>query len=666
MSGTGAHPIADALDNPQPAPDMARPGDAGTERAKYERPPFPSGCPVKALGINQDITGSQKCYYLNFNRQLVALEANNKHGKLGLIALFGPQSDWLEDNFPQWSAPQFEGRGKERIMVKQPEIVGFDQADAARALIEECVRKGVFDPAGKMRGRGAHRLPNGQGMALHCGDKLLVAEHKVDGAIKGWRWIDVGLHEGFVYHAAPATPRPHHEPAGAAAAIRLIELLRTWKWRRPLVDVRFVLGAIGASFIGGWLPWRPNVWITGGRGTGKSTLNGDHGVLPQLFGDGVFRTADASAAAIRQTLKNSTLPVLFDEIEAAEDNRRAIEVVQLARVASSGGSVTRGGQDHQAHEFTLRSCFWFSSINIPPLQPQDRSRLALLELDRFPAHSTPPVLHQWNLPQLGRELARRMVDGLHRVEATKAKYHAALAASGHDSRACDQFGTLLACADVLLHDWDTADRLPDDEEVNHWASACRPDRMAEVSEGVADEAACLNHITTTMVQARGGDEREMVGSWIGRAVAAAQLPLYDAESTLPADDRSGARLQQLGLKLVNARHHPETIEDGKVRPARWGAVEFAATEPGFLAVAGSHQALGEIFKGTKWQGGVWKQSLARTEGCLEGIKVKFARLSLRAVLVPLCEVLDDDELPEASRPAAAQAWLDAQATGVEA
>ena len=157
-------PIAAALDHPIPAPRMAEAGDTGPERGggEYERPPFPAGSPVKPLGISSAIDGSQRCFYLNWNGQLVGLEANNRHGKLGLIALFGPASDWLEANFPQWSAPQFEGRGAARVEVKPSQIVGFDQAEAARALIEECVRRGIFDPTGKMRGRGAHPWGRGE------------------------------------------------------------------------------------------------------------------------------------------------------------------------------------------------------------------------------------------------------------------------------------------------------------------------------------------------------------------------------------------------------------------------------------------------------------------------------------------------------------------------
>lgn len=659
MSEPEPPPINDALSNPKEAPPMADPGDTRAELRQRERPPLPPGCPVKPLGIASDIAGQQRCFYLNFNGQLVGLEANNRHGKLGLIGLFGPESDWLETHFPQWSKPIYEGRGAARVCIQESEIVGFDQAEAARAMVEECCRKGIFDPAGKMRGAGAHRQRAG-GIVLHCGDKLLVSRHfATTGELRDTIWIDPGLHEGFVYTAAAPLPRPDIEEAHPRCAEKLLATLMTWHWKRPLLDARFVLGAIGASLVGGWLPWRPNIWITGNKSTGKSTLNGERGLLDGLFGTGQFRTSNASAASIRQSLQNSTVPVMFDELEPGPNNSRQTEVMELARVASSGGTMHRGGQDHSAHEFTLRSAFWFSSINIPPLTPQDRSRLAIVELRALPRKAVPPDLAAMNLPRLGQQLLRRMVDGLGRIEATKLKYHAALAGAGHDSRACDQFGTLLACADVLLHDWPT----PDEEEIAHWASECRPDRMAEISEQEPEQVECLHHILTSEVQARGGDEREALGTWIGKAVAFVANPHLDRSDPRAGDDRADRRLQQVGLKLVNAKL---IIRAGDGAPARWGSVPFDPKLPGFLAVANNHQALARLFAGQRWQGGVWKQSLGRFEGAIEGIKVRFAHSVSWSILVPLWQVLDEAELPEPSRREACAAWIAAQEKGGEA
>lgn len=647
VAASNVESIKAALDNPRPAPQLAQVGDTRPE--VDERPPLDPSCPVRCLGITSDLTGMQRCYYLNVNGQLVGLEAGNKHGKNSLIALFGAQSGWLEIHFPQWSAPVYEGRGAAKTLVKASEIVGFDQAEASRALIEECSRRGIFDPTGRMKGRGAHPLAAG-GAIFHYGDKLLIAELRADGSHKGWRWADPGLVEGDVYPTADAIPRPWHEQVDHRPAERLLGLLTTWRWKRKAVDPRLLLGWIGAAMIGGLLDWRPNIWITGSRGTGKSTLNGENKLLHQLFGRGLFTTAQTTAAGIRQTMRNSTVPVLLDEIEASTDNRRVDEIVGLARISSSGGTATRGGQDHQAHEFKLRSSFQFSSINIPDMEASDRSRLGILELLPFEAGALPPVLEDYGLPAMGRQLQRRMIDGWPRYNETLRKYHRALQLAGHDSRGADQFGALLAAGDLLLND-----EVPSDEEIAHWVGLVAPNRMHEVSEAVSDHEACLQRITTYMVQARGGDERQALGSWIGKAVAAAMPSAFDDT------DRHGDRLQELGLKLVNAEWHDEE-KDGAgavTKPGRWGAKAYQPHLPGFLAVAASHQALAEIYRGSKWAG-IHRQSLARCDDAIEPVKVKFGRLSLTAVLVPLYAVLDDSELPQASKAIDVADWLAAQ------
>jgi hypothetical protein len=638
------HPITLALANPFEAPRLAEPGDFGPELAVKERPPFPPNSPVKPLGINSDISGAQKCFYLNWNGQLVGLEASTKHGKLGLIALYGPSSEWLEAHFPQWSKPIYEGLGKARVLIQASEIIGFDQAKAARAMVEECTRRGIFDPAGRMRGRGAHRSDAG-GLVLHCGDKLRVSVPSAKGGIKAWDWADLGQHEGYVYPAASAIPRPWHEPVGPKVAQQLLAVLQTWNWKRELLDPRFFLGGIGMSMIGGASPWRSNIWITGGSGTGKSELNGKDKLLHKLFGDGCFRTGNTSEAAIRQTLKNSTVPVMLDEIENSEDNRRIIEVVKLARVSSSGDSLHRGGNDHVAHEFTLQSHFWFSSVLMPPLEPQDRNRLAILELGQLPDKLKPlPVLP---LAEMGRKLQRRMSDAWPWLADVADVYKGQLSIAGHDARGCAQFGWLLACADALTENCKGDDWRPDPEHVLHWVSLCRPDRMREITEATPDHIACVQHIATHQAQAKGGEERSALGSWIGHAVAAAAPAVSDDHG-----DRAAVRLQQMGLRLVNLCRVPAT--NGK--PARWGVEKYRADAPGFLAVAGSHQGLNPIFAATKWQHGVHKQSLSRCPGAVEGVQVRFGHTTCRAVLVPLYHVLDDDELAAPSRREEFMAW----------
>jgi hypothetical protein len=151
-------------------------------------------------------------------------------------------------------------------------------------------------------------------------------------------------------------------------------------------------------------------------------------MLTGIFDGALIAVSDASAAGVWQKLGHSTLPVILDEVEAEEDNRRGQGLIKFARQAASGGLVLRGGSDHGASEFTARSGFLFSSILIPPLQPQDRSRMAVLELKELQGNSE-PNLDTRHLSDLGQRLMRRLVDGWARWGATLDMYRAALIAS---------------------------------------------------------------------------------------------------------------------------------------------------------------------------------------------------------------------------------------------
>ena len=620
--------IAAALDAPVDAPELAQAGDHAPFGGRddddgMDRPRLPLDCPVKALGLGTD---GQTCWYLNVLGQLVPLGPRD-HGKNNLHALFTPRTNLLTKYFPRWSEPKYEGRGAERHLVVPSEIVGFKQDEASEALIGECGEKGIFDAQGRVRGRGAHK-GRGGALIIHTGDKVMMGRRRINGAHADAEWFDTGLIDGFVYPAGAPTPRPHHETVDATPIERLLALIGTWNWQRRPLDPMLALGWIAQCSISGALGWRSHLFVTGGRGTGKSSFNGKDGLCDRLLGGSALRTGNATEAAVRQMLRNQTIPVIFDEFEPNAFNAHKLSaVLELARVASSGGDVHKGSSDHRAAEFVLNSCFQFSAIMTPRMEPQDRSRFAVLELEPFAPGARKLDLDGAKLPAIGATLMRRMFDGWWRWGETIDLYHDALTGVGHSARSADTFGTLLACADLALYD-----HLPDRELLDHWASLCAPDNLAEINDTLEDHDDCLNLLKTTPYQQRGSEAREGIGTWIGKAV-----------SEVGAERATGSfgKIQELGLKIVNRK----PLDPGPDGQPRWGATEAVPGAPTYLAVALSHRELATIFGPTKWQGGGWAQTLGRAPGALRGVKTKFARSSLTAVLVPIELVIDRDEVP---------------------
>ncbi|WP_068090942.1 hypothetical protein [Novosphingobium rosa] len=101
---------------------------------------LPAGCPVKAVGMSVSPNGFMRCHYTNARGQAISL-APEDHCKANLCALFGPDIAWLEANFPRWSKPIYSEDCLHRQLVRPAEIIGFDTAEVAAALIIECTRK---------------------------------------------------------------------------------------------------------------------------------------------------------------------------------------------------------------------------------------------------------------------------------------------------------------------------------------------------------------------------------------------------------------------------------------------------------------------------------------------------------------------------------------------
>lgn len=537
---------------------------------------LPHECPVTPLGKCGDVY-----YYLDMDRQLRALPAS-KHVKNEISSLFDRDQALLYDYWPR--------------MDEKGKVSGWRPELAAHGLMQAAADKGIIDFESRMRGPGCWRSVDGK-LVMHCGDRVYI----------GGESFQPGVLDGCIYHAAPPTPHPlDGDDSGVGEEV--LSLLKTWNWHRPDIDPTLLLGWIVAAVAGGALKWRPLVWLTGSRGTGKSTLQS---VIDGLVGEsGLVKASDATAAGIWQTVKDSSLPIALDEMEADEDNRRAMNVIKLARQAASGGVVLRGGSDHTQMSFTARSCFIFSSVLIPPLTSADISRMAILNLN--PLEGQPaPVINNRRLAELGRRLRHRLMMQWHRFNATLEAYSAQLMSVGHSGRGADQFGTLLACADLLF-----ADSVPDGDTLETWGKALARDTLAEAEDDVDDHERCIQHVLTSPIDVYRGGQKRQVGDWI--AVAAGYV--HGDDDPLEANKV----LASYGLKVIWEDRTP------------------------WLAIANSHQGLASIFRETHWaakSGSLsgWVQAVRRIPGAQRGTGLRFAGVPAKDTRVPITSILGEPE-----------------------
>jgi hypothetical protein len=336
---------------------------------------------------------------------------------------------------------------------------------------------------------------------------------------------------------------------------------------------------------------------------------------------------DPTPAGITQTLKHDCLAIGIDEAEPDEDkdNRRRLnDLVRLARLCFSGGNLPRGGADGVASEYSLRSAVLFSSINPPPLLPQDRSRMILMRLLKLPKDQRPPDLRSARLQALGARLLRRAIDSWPRLPEALEQYCIALKRAGHEGRSVEVFGIALAVADIVLNDEPV-----DTDSAQELAAQLEFATLAEAEDDLPDEQAWLNHLLSCVIPLDGVGGRNTIAAWLRQGVTGQQLPGVSPEDIVAVRDEANRVLGYYGLKIIRPR-------DG--------------SRPEYFAVANRHQGLERLHAGTHWAGrsgaiGGWKNAARDLEGAHETTQ-RFYGKPDKGTAIPLRLAIDDLDTAE--------------------
>lgn len=463
---------------------------------------------------------------------------------------------------------------------------GINIAKAKNDLIQKCKMIGPFD-ASRVRGSGVWiddgRKVYNTGHSLHVDGRELALS-----SFAGWHIYIQTEHR---------LPPLHQEPLTREEGVRISEVVRRFKWKNK-TDHLQLCGWIFNARIAGALPIRAHAWITGGKGTGKSTVM--ERVVANLLGSPkghLHLIGNSTEAGIRQALRCSARPVVFDEFETTgRASRERIDAnIELFRNCWSAtqGKVLKGGSNGTGIEYAMCSPALVSSIRVNLQNDADRSRFSILELME---HGSSPV--EWDALrrelefftiELGERLfarAVRMIDVVIDSQAIIGKY-----LSKVSQRYAQQVGFLLAGWWCLTNDHvitqSEAERLCED-------FFAKTDDDESITEEMNDEQECLNHLLTTMISLRldaGGVSDRPIGDIVG-----------DKEG------RDQDLLVKYGVKVVRGR----------------------------FIVANKHTELSKIFRGTRWEG-CWSRTLKRLPGAQATSEVSFgSRLfKSRAVSLPI-------------------------------
>ena len=547
-------------------------GEVQVDDEPEDENPLGSSAPFRCLGHDR---GSY--YYLPSDGGQVIALSDSRHTKLGLLNL--APLGWWASSFPKGAS--------------------VDWDEAADSLIKTCKDQGIYDPD-RVRGRGAwydsHRV------IMHCGNRLTVVEqdkdpHHLD--------IDNPPQSWYFYEHAKSINGPSDETLSDAVCAELVAIARQFSWEKTDASSAFLLGWIVLAPVCGALDWRPHIWITGGAGTGKTTIL-KYFMRPLLGGICQSATGGTTEAGLRGTLKSDAIPVVFDEFEQneARDKQTVQNVLSLARIASSeGGKIYKGTTSGGANSFEIRSMFCVSSINVNLIQKADIDRFCVLGLmrDDSQEHGFWRKFEQRILTACtednGRQLIARTLKNIPVIRQNARTFSTALGRK-FGARFGDQNGTLLAgffslspdgCQVVSLEV-----ALAMVESMN-W-EADKPDADE------ADERKCLLHIVDSMVIVDG--RRITLRELIGMA-------------------KRGA---------ITATHGRDGSEDPNVVIARYGL----KYHEGMLAVSNNNSNLQSLLKETPWSGNAYKRSLGRLPGARKSSPLRYPAMGTsRATLVPL-------------------------------
>lgn len=612
--------VPDAAPPPIDASDAKEPPKSGGDKRDDAPPPEdkagespPPECPVTPLGRAEGVY-----HFLTAAGEILSLSRRDIGGASHLAALFDGHTEWLRKVFPDWGK-----RSSDEIREAETDgrlAPGFRVSAARDYFMRECAKRGVDDPYSKLRSVGAWRARNGD-LILHLGDE--VRRIAADGGAESF--FEPGCEiDGKIYVARAPEPKPGDVPASPRDVALLHELLGLWNWKAPAEAPRILLGWILAGFLPGALKWSPHIYVTGDSGDGKSTFEL---LLWSIFGLRAKRSADPSGAYIRQAMQGAARPVLVDEIENKDVGRRADEVIETARLASSESQAAtgRGSANGQAQEYELRATFYFSSILHPPMKPQDANRISIFDLR--PLSADPDGKKKERITkgiawagEIGAKLQRRVIALWPRIDEIRKMYEAAIGKLGRKARVADQYATMLALAHLALD----ADPYTQDW-VDQFVAGLGLEALIERDEAESESQACVSRLLSYSADAYNGGTKRTLGDLLND-VAFVDVGVNNKETLHRA-------LQSHGLRVEDDFFTTAQLEKRKL----WSQ----PIKGPWVVVAHVYDGLDQVFRGTRWERGVWNQALKRVPGAQVNPErgVRMGGMVRKGVWLPLQAVL---------------------------
>lgn len=463
---------------------------------------------------------------------------------------------------------------------------------AADTLISECHAAGLFDPR-NIRGRGAWH--DAGRIILHRGSELI---------IDGRPTALTAIESRFVYQKEHDIEIPYDAPLSQVDAERgVLALCNSLAWENTQ-NGNLLAGWLALAPICGVLAWRPHIWITGSKGTGKSYVQ-DH-IVPMLGRTCVRVQGCSTEAGIRQLLRSDAFSVAFDEAESDGEKAAANiqRVLELARQASSsdGGVIAKGTAAGTAQTFDIRSMFSVSSIAVSVQRSADASRVTVMTLNKPPSgtagvnafRAIQTETATWCQGEAARAFVARSVRMAPVIRENCRRFVEALAATRTTRRNADQLGTLLGGWWSLR-----SDAPPTDEDVRWIVQEYDIDAVLP-DESTSDEMQFIEYLMGSVVRC---ELRDVQNKSYNTTRSIRELIIGSIEN----ENGASRALQRYGMRCM---------ESGEG-----------------LFIASANTELARILRGTQWAHD-WNRFTRRLNGVTHHAIARVQKAPARGVVLP--------------------------------
>lgn len=491
---------------------------------------------------------------------------------------------------------QLAPRGFWESMYAPEEKMSVIAEMASGDLIRLCQQKGIFSLE-NARGVGVWR--DGKKLLVNCGNVIIGEGVKCHPSEFGG---------DYVYEAGQRVIDMDVLPLDNKEAARFRNVCKGLTWKKPQYG-DLLAGWCVIAAVGGCLDWRPHIFITGRKGSGKSTAM-DKIVEGALHGIAIKRDGGTTEPGVRKAIGASSRPFIMDEAEAESGARRTQMqlIFEYFRNASSGAVVENANASYVA-----RSAACFGAINPRIDQGADADRWSMLELTPNESHDRDEH-YKGLLSEIREVITSDFPDRL--LARTVANLDVLLHNIGvfvdvfsnklGSKRAGDQVGTLVAGSYALV----STQRVTVDF-VEDWVSKQDWD-FGELTGGGSDAEALFATIMSSRVRwdADGMGRESRVGDLVLRA----------------------SKKEYMSMEYENACR------------ALGGIGIRVDLEKGRIVISNGARPLKMILRDTPW--GEWRRTLSDYDGAdnYGGKVVSFAAgIKTKATSIPMSALGMDDE-----------------------